>query len=134
MVNRSISNQVKFLALKLWEDGWSIPDILYIFKISESSLYRWCRIFHEHGDVCKPKSPILGRPRKLGLAALTAMKEIYTRHPDTYLDELQWFLNFSHGIEVSISTIQQNLEQLGLTYKQLKKIAIERDEYLRTEW
>ncbi|KAJ7834467.1 hypothetical protein B0H14DRAFT_3709394 [Mycena olivaceomarginata] len=69
----------------------------------------------------------MGRPRIIGLAALTAIKEIYTRHADTYLLELQWWLAIHHDIQISISSLHETLERTGLTRKLLHKIAVERD-------
>jgi hypothetical protein len=58
---------------------------------------------------------------------LTAVKELYENHPDTYIDELQWFLAVHHDIPISITALQENLEKAGLTRKLLHKIACERD-------
>ncbi|KAH8822993.1 hypothetical protein DL96DRAFT_1747086, partial [Flagelloscypha sp. PMI_526] len=134
MGNRSISPDIKRRALSLWQEGWSIDDVCRIFRVSRASLYRWNAIFQEHGDVVKPPSLILGAPRKIGIAAMTAIPQIYESHPDTYLDELQWFLRVFHGITVSVSALRDTLKNLGLSYEMLKKIATERDDYLRAEW
>jgi hypothetical protein len=67
----------------------------------------------------------------IGLAALTAIKELYERHPDTYLNELQWFLGIHHDLPISISALQEHLDKAGLSRKVLHKIASERDEERR---
>lgn len=61
---------------------------------------------------------------------MTAIRQLYERHPDTYLDELQWYLMIHHDTAISISTLQQNLDKSGLTRKMLHKITIEQDEQL----
>lgn len=127
MPNRRISVDLKECALRLWEAGWDKSDICNALAVSPRSLYRWRAIFTEFGSVLKPPSPIRGRPRIIGLAAFTAMRELYERHPDTYLDELQWMLAIHHDIPISVSALQDNLVKAGLTRKLLHKIAIERD-------
>lgn len=134
MVNRRISADLKECALKLWEAGWHLSDICYALSVSPASFYRWKLIFEEFGTITKPTSPLVGRPRFITLAALTAVKELYENHPDTYLDELQWFLAVHHDIPISIPTLQQNLEKAGLTRKLLHKIACERDVQARTNF
>ncbi|KAJ3965143.1 hypothetical protein EV361DRAFT_811175 [Lentinula raphanica] len=86
MVNRRISSDMKECALKLWEAGWDRSDICYALGVSQASLYRWAQLFMELGTVTKPPATLRGRPHMLGLAAISAMKEIFNHHPDTYLD------------------------------------------------
>jgi len=68
------------------------------------------------------------------MAAMTAIKEIYTRNSDAYLDELQWHIAIHHDIAISISALQETLVRAGLTRKVLHKIASERDEARRAEF
>ncbi|KAJ3911647.1 hypothetical protein F5877DRAFT_11426, partial [Lentinula edodes] len=132
MVNRRISPDLKNCALDLWERGWDRSDICSALGISSASLYRWIQIFNEFDSVVKPPSPLRGRPRMITLAALTAMKEIYNHHPDSYLDELVWFLALHHDVVISKSALHDNLRKAGLTRKLMRKIAQERDEDERT--
>ena len=134
MGNRKISTDLKDCALRLWQHGWSRSDICEALLVSQASLYRWAKIFDELGIVIPPVPPLRGRPRVIGLAALGAVKELYKRHPDTYLDELQWFLAIHHDIVISIAALQENLEKAGLTRKILHKIASERDEEMREQF
>lgn len=134
MVNRRISPDLKNCALDLWERGWDRSDICSALGISSASLYRWIQIFNEFDSVVKPPSPLRGRPRMITLAALTAMKEIYNHHPDSYLDELVWFLALHHDVVISKSALHDNLRKAGLTRKLMRKIAQERDEVLRAEY
>ncbi|KAJ7106367.1 hypothetical protein C8R44DRAFT_638728 [Mycena epipterygia] len=138
MGNRKISSDIKECALRLWELGWDRSAIISTLLVSQASLYRWAKIFDEFGSVTPPPPPIMGRPRVIGLAALTAIKEIYTKHPETYLVELQWWLLIHHDIQISISALHDTLEKAGLTHKLLHKIAVEHDierrrDFLRPE-
>ncbi|KAJ7734592.1 hypothetical protein B0H16DRAFT_1269598, partial [Mycena metata] len=115
MGNRKISADLKECALHLWELGWDRSAICSTLMVSQSSLYRWSALFEEFGSVTSPPPPIMGRPRIIGLAALTAIKEIYTRHADTYLVELQWWLAIHYEIQISTSALHATLERTGLT-------------------
>jgi hypothetical protein len=44
--------------------------------VSPSSLYRWQAILDEFRTVIKPPSPLHGRDHIIGLAALTAVKDL----------------------------------------------------------
>ncbi|KAJ7303151.1 hypothetical protein DFH08DRAFT_826006 [Mycena albidolilacea] len=128
---RRISPNIKECALSLWELSWDRSAICSTFLMSQASL---AQIFEEFGSVNPPPPLIMGRPRIIGLAALTAIKEIYTRHADTYLLELQWWLVIHHDIQISISALQETLECTGLTRKLLHKIAVECEHERRREF
>ena len=131
---RSISSDLKECSLRLWEAGWSTSDICATLCVSKSSLYRWKDNLADFGSVTRPASGLQGKPRIIGLAAMAVIKDIYSAHPDTYLDELQWYLAIHHDIAISISALHCNLMKAGLTHKLLHKIACERDEERRAEF
>jgi transposase len=134
MGNRRISSDLKERALLLWESGWEIKDICYVFHVSPRSLYRWCEIFDEFGKVTKPPSPLRGHERIISLATLNAAKEIFFHDPSVMLDELMWYLAIHHNIAISKSALQVTLVRAGLTRKMLQKIAVERDEVGRQDY
>jgi transposase len=134
MGNRKISNDLKECALNLWDWGWDLEDITDALLVSRSSLYRWRSIFEEHGSVNRPSFALRGPARILTRAVLTAVHTLYTSDPDIYLDELVLWLEFHHDINISVSSLQENLTKAGLTRKILHKIALERDEELRQQW
>ena len=134
MGNRRISSDLKQSALRLWSAGWETSDICDILRISKSSLYRWKNINDEHRSVNRPSSAIRRCPCKISRAVLTGLHLLLKDSPDTYLDELVWWLAIQHGIEISVSQLHQNLVQAGLTRKLLRKLAAERDEQLREDW
>ncbi|KAJ7195586.1 hypothetical protein C8J57DRAFT_1547220 [Mycena rebaudengoi] len=134
MGNRRISPDLKERALDLWSCGWDIEEICFAFHVSPRSLYRWRDIFDEFGTVTKPPSPLRGRDRILGFAALTAAKDVYSKDPATMLDELMWHLAIHHDVVISRSALQATLVRTGLTCKVLQRIARERDEVGRTDY
>lgn len=134
MVNRRISQDLKESALRLWELGWDEDDIMDGLGVSRASLYRWKALFRDIGSVVRPPSPLRGRTRTITRAVLTAVQDVYSRDPDLYLDELQFWLAIHHDIVISTSALQRNLEEAGLSRKILHKIAKERDELRRQEY
>jgi transposase len=125
---------MKDCALRLWESGWDEHDICAALLVSRRSLYRWRAIFDTFGAVKRPSSPLIGRTRIITRAVLTAVHHIYATNPDTYIDELVWWLAIHHDIVISPSTLHRNLQEAGLTRKLLRKLAYERDEALRLDW
>ncbi|KAF8224893.1 hypothetical protein L208DRAFT_1368958 [Tricholoma matsutake] len=134
MVNRRISSDLKECVLRLWELGWDQDMILESLCVSCASIFRWRKIFSEHNSVNKPRSPLIGRPRLIIRAVMTAIKQVYNNESEAYLDELVWWLAIQHDIVISRSALQSNLEDAGLTSKLLHKIASERDEELRADF
>ncbi|KAJ7716063.1 hypothetical protein B0H16DRAFT_1252663, partial [Mycena metata] len=134
MVYRKISRNLKDAALRLWDLGWEEDEIMRGLVVSRSSLYHWKKIFQEYGSTTRPASPLVGRPRTITRAVLTACYAIYQKEPDLYLDELRWHLAIHHDIVISISALQKNLQDVGLTRKLLHKIARERDIQQRDDY
>jgi len=134
MGNRKISPDLKECALRLWELGWDLELITESLCISWASVYWWRNIFAAFHSVTRPPSGLVGRPRILVRAVLTAIKEVYKAEADAYLDELVWWLAIHHDIVISRSALQKNLQDAGLTRKLLHKIARERDEEARREF
>ena len=93
-------------------------------------MYHWHKLFDDFNLVTPPPSPLHGRPHIIGLTIITAVRQLYKQHSDTYLDELQWYLMVQHDTGILISSLQRNLGKAGLTQKMLHKIVIEQDEQL----
>jgi transposase len=134
MGNRRISPDLKECALLLWELGWVLELITVSLCISRASIYRWRDIFAECRSTGRPQSGLVGRPRILTRAVLTAIKEVYKSEADAYLDELVWWHAIHHDIAISRSALQKNSQDAGLTRKLMHKIAQERDEEARREF
>ncbi|KDR67240.1 hypothetical protein GALMADRAFT_50492, partial [Galerina marginata CBS 339.88] len=113
--NRRISPDLKECALRLWELGYDKEFITESLCISKTSMYRWRNIFDEFESVQRPPSAILGRPRIIIRAVLSAIEEVYKNEAEVYLDELTWWLAIHHDIAISRSALQKNLQDAGLT-------------------
>ncbi|KAK0187018.1 hypothetical protein F5146DRAFT_1104984 [Armillaria mellea] len=112
MGNCHIPTQIKDIALELWTLGWDPSDICRIFHISPRSLY----CYH---------------PCIVSLAILDAIHVLLKSHPDTYLDELQWFLAIHHDLPISLSALQHNLIRAGLRHSLITAMSI--DGYIVTQ-
>ncbi|KAJ7622763.1 hypothetical protein DFH06DRAFT_953169, partial [Mycena polygramma] len=129
-----ISPDLKDAALRLWDLGWDETDIMQGLVVSRASLFRWKKLFRDIGSTSRPPSPLRGRPRIIAQAVLSACLDIYQKEPEVYLDELRWHLAIHHDIAISISALQKNLSDAGLTRKLLHRIARERTTQQRDDY
>jgi len=86
------------------------------------------KLFNETGEVSKPHSLSLGRPRILNHEDINYLLQLIHHQPNWFLDELQELMEHNRFISVHFSTIHRELEHAGMSLKKLCKIAQERDE------
>jgi len=79
-----ISSDMKECALHLWQSGWVRQDICTALCISQASLYRWAHILDEFSSVVWPHFLLQGCPRLIGLAAMTAIREMSSLQSSWY--------------------------------------------------
>jgi transposase len=60
--------------------------------------------------------------------------QLLTECPSLLLDEIGEWLAIYHDQPISTTALHDNLKDLGLTYKPLKRAAAERDDAYRVEW
>lgn len=128
MVYRKISEDLKRRALWLWDNGYVREDICDILGVSESSLDRWRNNMESYSSVLPPPNPNQGRPRILNADMTHDLYTLLEEAPNLYLDEIQEWLAAAHDIGISVSALHQNMEDAGISYKLLRKAAVERDE------
>ena len=116
---------MKLCALKLWDQGWELEDIIDTLGVSCSSIYWWKAIFETYGSVNRPQLTLHGPACILTRAVLTAVHTIYEQESNLYLDELVLWPAIHHDIMISTSALHRNLKNAGLTRKLLCKIAQE---------
>ncbi|KAG2039026.1 hypothetical protein BDR03DRAFT_824769, partial [Suillus americanus] len=110
-------------------------DIRDALGVSRTSIYCWEAIFAEYGAVNCPPLPICGQQlRILTCALMTACEALFAEESDLYLDEVVTWLALTHNISISVSTLRHNLNEAGLTWKLLHKLAAERDEECCHKW
>jgi hypothetical protein len=62
------------------------------------------------------------------------LDQLLTECPSLLLDEIGEWLALYHDQPISTTALHDNLKDLGITYKRLKRAATEQDEAYRTEW
>ena len=67
-------------------------------------------------------------------ALLTACQGLFAQDSDLYIDKIITWLALVHNIEISPTTLRCNLEEAGLTWKMLHKLAAKRDEQCCEDW
>ncbi len=62
------------------------------------------------------------------------LMDLLDENPELYLDEIQDWIAISCDVGLSRSAIHSIIQDLGYTYKMVKKAASERDVEFRAEW
>jgi transposase len=134
MVYQKISPDRKQQALYLFlEQGWDIEHVAAALGVSGKSIHRWEGNYDIHGCV-NPHSPLRGRPRLLTDRMTNELHELITENPSLLIDEIGEWLALYHDQLISTTALHDNLKDLGLTYKRLKRVAAERDDGYRSDW
>jgi transposase len=131
---RRIDKQVKEIALDLIVRGLAREEIADLLQVSVRSIQRWENNQDLYDSVIPPPLLPQGRPRILPYEVLDNLYILLTAEPSTYLMEMQNWLTTEHDIALSLSAIQKNLTQFGLTHKKLTTLAKERNDNRREEW
>jgi len=131
MGNRRISPDVKLAAICLYEHQLlPLRQILECVGFSRHTFFRILNLFNETGEVAKPRSLALSRPRVFNHEDLNYLLQLVYHQPNWFLDELQELMESNRFISVHFSTIHHELQHAGISLKKLRKIAQERDEDL----
>jgi transposase len=130
---RNISADMKQRALQLIDEGWEMAEVAEVLNVSSKSIRRWDHHYETHGRV-DPPSALRGRPRIMNAKAIEDLHELIRETPSLFLEEIGEWLALYHDLPISTTALHDNLRELGLTYKLLRKAAAERDEVARAEW
>jgi transposase len=117
----------------LLEEGWEIDQITTALGVHSKSIERWQHNYENHGSV-DPSTPLRGRRRLLSSDIAEELHEMLIESPSLLLDEIGEWLAIYHDQPISTTALHDNLKDLGLTYKRLKRIAAERDDAYRADW
>lgn len=134
MVFRHISKEVKERTLWLLDHDYIPEDVAEILGVSKRSVARWKAYQEEHGSVIPPHDPQQGRPRFLTAEATRDVMDLVNESPEMLLEEIRQWIAVVHDLPMSRTALHENLSDLGITYKRLRKVAAERDEEVRQEW
>jgi transposase len=128
MVYRTISPDLKQRALYLLlEKGWEMYQITTALGVLSKSIKRWEHNYENHGSVDLP-TPLRGRCQLLSSNIAEELHELLPESPLLLLDEIGEWLAIYHDQPKSTTALHDNLKDLGLTYKHLKRITAEQDD------
>ncbi|KAF8798408.1 hypothetical protein BYT27DRAFT_7228453 [Phlegmacium glaucopus] len=133
MVYRPISADMKRRALQLLEDGWEMHDIADVLGVSPKSIDRWHDNYQTQGCV-NPLSSLRGRRRILSADVAEDLRNLIQESPELYLDEIGVWLALYHEVQISTTALHENLRELGLTRKLMRRAAAEGDHELCANW
>ena len=129
MAYRKISHDVKLAAIRLYERRLlRLQEILDCCSISKRTWFRILKLWRETGDVVNHPTGIRARARQLDHEDLDYLLQLICSNPDYFLDELVTLLRTNRFISIHFKTVFAELQRAGVSYKKLKRIAIEHDE------
>lgn len=100
--------------------------------VDTTTVWRIVKLFRETGDVQKKVQP--GAIKVLTSVAEFILISEVLEHPGIMLHELQAKLFEQTGIAVCISTICRFLHRSGFSHQKLRIVAIQRDDFLRSQF
>jgi hypothetical protein len=62
------------------------------------------------------------------------LRQLITKNPSLLLDQIGEWLALYHDQPISTTALHDNLKDVGLTYKRLKRVAAEHDDGYRSDW
>lgn len=108
--------------------GFSINEISRILEVTRETVASWLTEFESSGCGGLHEGKRSGRPKKIKGEHESILKKFVVENPQNAVREFQCHLN-THGVEISGSTIRRGLNELGLSWKRLRKsLACVRDE------
>ena len=111
-----------------------LETILDVLEYSRSTFFRALNLWPATGDVVSHTTGIHGRLRGLNYDEVQYLLLQIEQNPDYFLDELLDLLEKNRFILLHYVTIHRALEVAGASHKQLKRIAMERNEPLRADF
>ncbi|PPQ78673.1 hypothetical protein CVT24_002262 [Panaeolus cyanescens] len=132
---KKISRDIKLAAMRLYDDNILPKDvILHYLNFSSRTFDRIHALWVATGDVVRHTNGVRGRPRILHFSDVEYLKQLVRHRPNWFLDELQHLLQTNRFIAAHFTTVHRELVRAGFTTKDIKKVALERDEGLRADF
>jgi transposase len=134
MVYCTISLDLKERALYLLlKEGWEMDQITTALGVHSTGIERWDVNYETHGCV-NPPTPLQGCRQLLSSNIAEELHKLLIENPSLLSDEIGEWLAIYHDQPISMTALHDNLKDLGLTSKGLKRIATERDNTFRANW
>lgn len=131
----SLSDDLKRLIVTWYfEEGLTYREIKDRAQCSIGLVSKVLRNYEDFGQVVNPFRKRTGRPSMIEDGDIKYISSLLDANPVLYLDELQQRLHSARNIYLAIATLSRLLIRYGLTRKHIQKVAMERNEELRTLW
>jgi transposase len=122
IVYRTISPDMKQRAVYLLlEEGWEIDQITTTLGVHSKSIERWEHTNENRASV-NPPIPLRGCRRLLNGDIAEGLHEMLIESSSLLLDKIGGWLAIYRDQIISTTALHDNLKDLGLTYKRLKRI------------
>jgi len=108
----------------LLEEAWEIDQITAVLSVHSKSIKRWEDNYENHGCV-NPPTPLQGHHQLLSSDITVELHKLLIECLSLLLEEIGEWLAIYHDQPISTTALHDNLKDLGLTYKHLKRIAAE---------
>ena len=133
MVFCKISADMKQRALQLIDKGWELAEVAEVLGVSSKSVKWWENNYDVHGHI-DPPSILRGRPRLLNAQTIDNLHHLIQESLYLFLDEIGEWLALYHDQPISMTALHDNLCEIGLTRKVMRKVATEHDPVACAEW
>ena len=122
--------------------GQPVGQIADAFGVDRTTLFRWVRRFHLHGDGGLQRQPGSGRPRLLADFDEVALNDIVLEPATCFgfetdlwtVGRLRRVIHEQYGVTISPDTVWRRLRDAGFTYQKPERRYFEVDEEARQEW
>lgn len=104
------------------------------YGVGMRSLQRMRSYWVQYGTVFIPNESPGGRPRVISQQIEEQLLAYLEERPMSYLDELVYMLFDDFGLVVDESTVWRALHRLGWSRKQMRRVASQRNAFLRESW
>lgn len=114
--------------------GLQYSDIAANLGVDSATVCRTVTRFRESGAVQKKKHPSLRAYNKLTTPLELMIVHLVLKRPGIYLHEIATELLETTGASLSLSTICRFLKKMGFTRQRLRLAALQRDDFLRSQF
>ena len=114
--------------------GLKYSDVAANLGVDSATVCRTVTQFRESGTVQKKKHPFPRAYNKLTTPLELMIVHLVLKRPGIYLHEIVTELLDTTGASLSLSTICRFLKKIGFTHQRLRLAALQRDDFLRSQF
>ena len=121
--------------MRLYENGiLSKAAIFDYLRISSRTFDRILSLWNATGEVVRERNGVRGCPRSLHFSDVEYLNRLIRHRPDWFLDEVKYLLQTNRFISARFTTVHRELVRAGISEKNIKNVASERNENLRANF